>query len=167
MTSPVPLLKNMQTLFPYGWGHYLAGGLLIGAGVSLMFLLLGRIVGMSTFFSSTWSYVSRLPYFQQSLLLQTRLWRLVCAIGLVLGAALWWWMAGPDEAAHTQLSPARLLIGGLLVGYGARLANGCTSGHGICGLASLSRPSLAAVLIFMAVAIITARVFAFVTGGAA
>ena len=157
----------MQTFFPYGWGHYLAGGLLIGAGVSLMFLLLGRIVGMSTFFSSTWSYVSRLPYFQQSLLLQTRLWRLVCAIGLVLGAALWWWMAGPDEAAHTQLSPARLLIGGLLVGYGARLANGCTSGHGICGLASLSRPSLAAVLIFMAVAIITARVFAFVTGGAA
>jgi uncharacterized membrane protein YedE/YeeE len=47
------------------------------------------------------------------------------------------------------------------------LANGCTSGHGICGLASLSRPSLAAVLIFMAAAIITARVFAFVTGGAA
>ncbi len=167
MTSPVPLLKNMQTLFPYGWSHYLAGGLLIGAGVSLMFFLLGRIVGMSTFFSSTWSYVSRLPYFQQAPLLQTRLWRLVCAIGLVLGAALWWWLAGPEQTAQTQVSPARLLIGGLLVGYGARLANGCTSGHGICGLASLSRPSLAAVLIFMAAAIITARVFAFVTGGAA
>jgi len=58
------------------------------------------------------------------------------------------------------------LVGGLLVGYGARLSNGCTSGHGICGLASLSRPSLVAVLIFMAVAIVTARVFAFISGGA-
>ena len=156
----------MQTFFPHGWGHYLAGGLLIGAGVSLMFLLLGRIVGMSTFFSSSWSYVSRLPYFQQAALIQTRLWRLVCAIGLVLGAGLWWWLSGPEQAQHTLVSPARLLVGGLLVGYGARMSNGCTSGHGICGLASLSRPSLVAVLIFMAVAIVTARVFAFISGGA-
>ncbi len=156
----------MQTYFPYGWSHYLAGGLLIGAGVSLMFLLLGRIVGMSTFFSSSWSYVSRLPFFQQPALVQTRVWRLVCAIGLVLGAALWWWQAGPEQAQHTLVSPARLLVGGLLVGYGARLSNGCTSGHGICGLASLSRPSLVAVLIFMGVAIVTARVFAFISGGA-
>jgi len=157
----------MQTFFPHGWGHYLAGGLLIGAGVSLMFLLLGRIVGMSTFFSSSWSYVSRLPYFQQTALTQTRLWRLVCAIGLVLGAALWWWLSGPEQTAQTSVSPARLLIGGLLVGYGARLSNGCTSGHGICGLASLSRPSLVVVLIFMAVAIVTARLFALINGGAA
>lgn len=156
----------MQTYFPYGWSHYLAGGLLIGAGVSLMFLLLGRIVGMSTFFSSSWSYVSRLPFFHQPALVQTRVWRLVCAIGLVLGAALWWWQAGPEQAQHTLVSPARLLVGGLLVGYGARLSNGCTSGHGICGLASLSRPSLVAVLIFMCVAIVTARVFAFISGGA-
>ena len=156
----------MQTYFPYGWSHYLAGGLLIGAGVSLMFLLLGRIVGMSTFFSSSWSYVSRLPFFHQPALVQTRVWRLVCAIGLVLGAALWWWQAGPEQAQHTLVSPARLLVGGLLVGYGARLSNGCTSGHGICGLASLSRPSLVAVLIFMVVAIGTARVFAFISGGA-
>ena len=156
----------MQTYFPYGWSHYLAGGLLIGAGVSLMFLLLGRIVGMSTFFSSSWSYVSRLPFFHQPALVQTRVWRLVCAIGLVLGAALWWWQAGPEQAQHTLVSPSRLLIGGLLVGYGARLSNGCTSGHGICGLASLSRPSLVAVLIFMGVAIVTARVFAFISGGA-
>lgn len=49
---------NMTNMFPTGWAHYLYGGLLIGAGVSLMFVLLGRVVGMSTVFSSTWSFLT-------------------------------------------------------------------------------------------------------------
>ena len=53
-----------------------------------------------------------------------------------------------------------LLLGGFFVGYGARLGNGCTSGHGICGLGSLQWPSLVAVLTFMATAFITANVVA-------
>lgn len=151
----------MTELFPTGWAHYLNGGLLIGAGVSLMFVLLGRVVGMSTVFSSTWSFLTRRAFFQQSELTDSRVWRLVCALGLVAGAALWWWMLGPEGAATTQITPLRLAIGGVLVGFGARLSNGCTSGHGICGLSSLSRPSLAAVLLFMVVAIITANVMAY------
>jgi uncharacterized membrane protein YedE/YeeE len=91
-------------------------------------------------------------------------------MGLVAGAALWWWLLGPEGAATTEITPLRLAIGGVLVGFGARLSNGCTSGHGICGLSSLSRPSLAAVLLFMAVAIITANIMAYtasaVQGGA-
>jgi uncharacterized membrane protein YedE/YeeE len=54
----------------------------------------------------------------------------------------------------------QLFVGGLLVGYGARLSQGCTSGHGICGLASLSLPSLMAVCTFMATAFLTANVMA-------
>jgi uncharacterized membrane protein YedE/YeeE len=53
----------------------------------------------------------------------------------------------------------QLLLGGLLVGYGARLSNGCTSGHGICGLGSLQIPSLVAVLTFMATGFLTANLF--------
>lgn len=151
----------MTELFPTGWAHYLNGGLLIGAGVSLMFVLLGRVVGMSTVFSSTWSFLTRRAFFQQSELTDSRVWRLVCALGLVAGAALWWWILGPEGAATTEITPLRLAIGGVLVGFGARLSNGCTSGHGICGLSSLSRPSLAAVLLFMVVAIITANVMAY------
>ena len=151
----------MTELFPTGWAHFLNGGLLIGAGVSLMFVLLGRVVGMSTVFSSSWSFVSKRAFFQQALLTDTRVWRLVCALGLVMGAAMWWWLMGPDTAAHTEITPLRLTIGGALVGFGARLSNGCTSGHGICGLSSLSRPSLVAVLVFMVVAIVTANVMAF------
>jgi uncharacterized membrane protein YedE/YeeE len=160
----------MTELFPTGWAHYLNGGLLIGAGVSLMFVLLGRVVGMSTVFSSTWSFLTRRTFFQQSELTDSRVWRLVCAMGLVAGAALWWWLLGPEGAATTEITPLRLAIGGVLVGFGARLSNGCTSGHGICGLSSLSRPSLAAVLLFMAVAIITANIMSYaasaVQGGA-
>lgn len=147
---------GMQEFFPLGWSHYLLGGLLIGVGVSLMFICQGHVVGMSSVFSSTWSWVSRRAYFQQSAFTSTRMWRLLCAFGLVLGAAFWWVWLGPTEGMHTQVSTWRLLLGGILVGYGSRLSNGCTSGHGICGLSSLSLPSLVAVLLFMGVAIATA-----------
>ena len=60
----------------------------------------------------------------------------------------------------TSIPVWQLLLGGGLVGYGARLANGCTSGHGICGLGSLQWPSLLAVLTFMAAAFITANLTA-------
>ena len=146
----------MQDFFPIGWEHYLFGGVLVGLGVSLMFVFQGRIVGMSSVFSSTWSWLSRRPYFQQDAFVSTRTWRLLCALGLMLGSALWWVWLGPTEGLHTQLSTWRLLLGGVLVGFGARLSNGCTSGHGICGLSSLSLPSLVAVLVFMGVAIATA-----------
>lgn len=154
--------RVMTDFFPTGWSQFLYGGLLIGAGVSLMFVFLGRVVGMSTVFSSTWSFLTQRAFFQQAALVDSRVWRLVCAMGLVAGAAVWWWLLGPETAASTQVTPLRLAIGGLLVGFGARLSNGCTSGHGICGLSSLSRPSMVAVLVFMMVAIVTANAMAYV-----
>ena len=154
----------LELLFPSGWASYLIGGLLIGAGVSLMFLCFGRVVGMSSFFSSTWSWASRLSYFQQPGLRSTRMWRLWCAVGLVLGVMAWQFLQGPGTALSTSISPERLLIGGLFVGFGARMSNGCTSGHGICGLSSLSGPSALAVLIFMGVAMLTANAMEWFTG---
>ncbi|MEX1165690.1 MAG: YeeE/YedE thiosulfate transporter family protein [Hydrogenophaga sp.] len=148
------------TLFPLGWQHYLAGGLLIGAGVSLLFVFTGLVGGMSSVFSSTWSFFSNHSYFQQARYRDTRLWRLVYGAGLVLGAAVWWWAFSDGSQGTTEVPVWALVIGGFLVGYGARLGNGCTSGHGICGLGSLQWPSLLAVLTFMATAFLTANLVA-------
>jgi len=146
--------------FPFGWTHYLVGGLCIGLGVATLFLLTGLIGGMSSVYSSTWSFFVRRPFFQQPSLVGSRSWRLAYAAGLVLGAAIWWTVAGDGTRVAVSLPWWQLLGGGMLVGYGARLSRGCTSGHGICGLASLSLPSLAAVLTFMATAFIAANVTA-------
>jgi len=63
------------------WLHYLWGGLLIGAGTGLLYLFTGRIGGMSTVFSSSWSYVVQRPFFQQARFTDSRHWRLVYATG--------------------------------------------------------------------------------------
>lgn len=147
-------------LFPLGWVHYLVGGLFVGLGTALLFVATGRLAGMSSVFSSTWSYVSARPFFRQPRWLQSRAWRLQLALGLVLGAALWWLWLGPTEALSTTVPTWRLLLGGVVAGYGARLAGGCTSGHGICGLGSLKLPSLGAVLTFMATGFATAQLLA-------
>ena len=154
----------MQSLFPLGWGHYLEGGLLIGLGVSLLFVMTGWIGGMSSVFSSTWSFVSTRAFFQQARFVDTRAWRLIFAAGLVLGATVWWAWMGPIEHLQTGIPLWQLGSGGVLVGFGARLSNGCTSGHGICGLSSLQWPSLVAVLTFMATGALAANAVLFLGG---
>ena len=145
----------IHTLFPLGIAHYLIGGLVIGCAVSFLFISTGLIGGMSTFFSSTWSYVISMSWFQQDRFVASRDWRLCYAVGLILGAAFWVTTVG--EPFQTQVGTWQLAVGGFVGGYGARMSGGCTSGHGICGLASLQLPSLLAVLIFLATAMITAR----------
>ena len=147
----------IDTLFPLGWQHYLLGGLTIGAGVALLYLCNGWVGGMSTVFSSTWSFVSRKSFFQQARLVDSRQWRLVYAAGVVLGALVWRFALNDGQAQSTSVPVWQLLLGGFFVGYGARLGNGCTSGHGICGLGALQLPSLGAVLTFMATAFLTAN----------
>jgi len=150
----------MSSLFPLGWTHYLLGGLLVGSGTALLYVLTGRIGGMSTVFSSTWSFVVHRPFLQQTRFVGTRGWRLIYALGVALGGLIWWLgMAGGAPQA-TSVPVWQLLTGGFFVGYGARLGNGCTSGHGICGMGSLQVPSMLAVLTFMATAFITANLAA-------
>ena len=148
----------METLFPNGWFEYLAGGVIMGAGMSLLFVSTGLIGGMSTVFTSVWSYFSRAPFFQEGRFVSSRRWRLVYAAALVGGAFIW--LACCGEPFVTGVPAWRLVVGGFIAGFGARLSNGCTAGHGICGMASLQPASILSVLIFLATAMVTARVVA-------
>ena len=148
----------MDAFFPNGWMHYLAGGLLLGAGMSLLFAATGLIGGMSTVFTSIWSFFSQAPYFRDARFLSSRTWRLVYAGGLVGGALVW--LVAFGEPFVTGIPAWQLLVGGFIAGFGARLSNGCTAGHGICGIASLQPASILSVVIFLATAMITARVVA-------
>ncbi|MCA3238097.1 MAG: YeeE/YedE family protein [Curvibacter sp.] len=151
---------SLDTLFPLGWAHYALGGLMVGLGTALLFVFTGRIGGMSSVFSSTWSWVVKRPYFQAARYLESRGWRLVYAAGLIVGALVWWLGYTDGTPLGTRVPAWKLVLGGFFVGYGARLGNGCTSGHGICGLGSLQLPSLGAVLTFMATAFLTANLAA-------
>jgi uncharacterized membrane protein YedE/YeeE len=146
----------LDALFPHGIASYAIGGLMMGAGIALLFVATGLVGGMSTLFSAVWSFVSRARHFAQPRYVGSRAWRLTLALGLVLGAGAWTLVSGAAVPVTTVPVPW-LVVGGFVAGFGARLANGCTSGHGICGLASLQASSLAAVVMFMATAIATAH----------
>jgi uncharacterized membrane protein YedE/YeeE len=145
----------MERIFPNGWTQYLTGGVLVGVGTALIFVLTGIRAGASGFFTTALSYVSRRPGLRSAWSLSQRGWRTLFSLGLVAGAALYTaWIA--DGRFVTGVQAWRLVAGGLLVGLGTRLSRGCTSGHGICGLSAGARSSLLAVAVFMAVAMVTA-----------
>jgi uncharacterized membrane protein YedE/YeeE len=152
-------MELIDSLFPLGLSHYITGGLLIGLGVSLLFVVTGLVGGASSVYSSVWSYFSKISFFQQEQHIKSRQWRLVYAAGLILGAFIWLSLPG-SEVTITNVSWGQLAIGGFLAGFGARLGNGCTSGHGICGMASLSLTSTLAVLVFLSAGMVTAQLIA-------
>ncbi len=144
----------MDEYFPRGIWPYLTGGLLVGVGVTLIFVFNGVRAGASGVFTAALGYLSKHPYFDR--FRGERTWRTLFSVGLLLGAAVFTVSIG--ERFVTEVAPWRLALGGFLVGVGTRTARGCTSGHGICGLSSMSSASLAHVITFMAVAILTANV---------
>ena len=144
----------IETLFPNGIAHYLVGGLFIGLGVAVLFAFTGRQGGASTFFSASWSWLINTPFFQQSALLGSRNWRLIYSAGFVVGGVIYLLLDLPQIAS--QMPAWKLLLGGILIGYGSRLGGGCTSGHGICGMASLNPGSISVVITFMATGFATA-----------
>ena len=148
-------------MFPLGIEPYLVGGVLIGLGVSLVYIFTGLHATQSSFFTTTLSWFSKFGKFQEEKELTERDWRLALALGVVSGAIIYTFTLSPTGIWITGVALWRLALGGLLVGFGTRLSNGCTSGHGISGLASLSRTSLYAVITFMAVGILTAHLLAF------
>lgn len=123
----------------------LIGGALIGIAAALLWLALGRIAGISGILGQA---IGSLP--GRGATGAERAWRLLFLLGLPLGAwaAVQFGWASLPSAPPTNLWLA--VLGGLLVGFGTRLGAGCTSGHGICGLARLSPRSLVATLVFMA-----------------
>jgi uncharacterized membrane protein YedE/YeeE len=122
----------------------LAGGMLIGLSAALLMLSNGRIAGIS-------GIAGRLLARPDG---ETP-WRASFVLGLVLGPLAFAALAGHFPIVRIQSSVPVMAFAGLLVGFGTRLGSGCTSGHGVCGLARLSPRSLAAVAIFMATAIAT------------
>jgi uncharacterized membrane protein YedE/YeeE len=154
----------MDQIFPNGIQTYLVGGLVIGLAVAFAFAMAGLVIGMSTVFSSTWSYVSRLSFFQEQRFISSRGWRLALAVGLMIGGGLYLVTVGDGATFQTSVDGWRLAAGGFIAGFGARMSNGCTSGHGICGMGSLQPPSILAVVTFLATAIVTAQVVAALGG---
>ena len=122
----------------------LAGGALIGLASVMLFILSGRIAGISGIAGGLMSGK-----------LSGSGWRAAFIIGLIAGGLLCPLLLGKALDVDMQSPWWMTLLAGLLVGFGSRLGNGCTSGHGVCGLARFSRRSAAATATFMAVAFLT------------
>jgi len=90
-------------------------------------------------------------------------WRVIFVLSLVTGGAIYPFLWGRDLAVTLDYSWPVYLVAGLLVGVGTRMGSGCTSGHGICGLARLSNRSIVATLTFIATAALTHTVFSLIT----
>jgi uncharacterized membrane protein YedE/YeeE len=118
------------------------GGLLIGLSAALFLLLTGRIAGISGLAAAL---VSAGPTGR-------RVEAALFIAGLVAAPLVYVGFRGPVEIGLTD-APVLLIIGGLLVGVGTRIGNGCTSGHGVCGMSRFSIRSIVATGVFMAVAV--------------
>jgi uncharacterized membrane protein YedE/YeeE len=127
----------------------LAGGALIGAAVLVLFVATGRIAGVSGIVGAS---------LRGGVSLAERAWRAAFLLGLVAGPLLAMAVLRRPLIERSPASGALLIVAGLAVGLGTGLSNGCTSGHGVCGVSRLSRRSLAATAIFMAVGVLTASV---------
>ena len=133
----------------------IGGGMLIGTAAALLLLLSGRIAGVSGMAATAMRMgAGGTPWSQAAAFL----------VGLPTGAALIALLVRRPEVIVTASVPL-LVVAGLLVGFGTRLGNGCTSGHGVCGMARLSPRSLAATATFMASAAVTVFILRHVVGG--
>lgn len=122
----------------------LIGGLLIGLAASLLVLLNGRIAGISGIFSGL-LFPKKTDW----------IWRAAFIVGILIGPVIVRLLGGGPSTVTIEPALPILVIAGLLVGYGVRAGNGCTSGHGVCGLARGSGRSLVATVTFFATAVVT------------
>ena len=126
----------------------LLGGLLIGLSVALFFILNGRMIGISGIASNF--IVSK----------ENRIENFLFLIGLISGPLIYNLISGNEINISISSSVILLIIAGILVGFGTRLSNGCTSGHGISGISRFSIRSIIATITFMLIGILTV----FITG---
>jgi uncharacterized protein len=151
-----PFCRHTLNRMNIAWSEFtpwpaLVGGLVIGAAATLYMLGNGRIAGISTLVGAPLdALLRRRP-------LTSEMVRLLFVAGLI--AAPWvWQLFAPLPTAKAVTGPVGLVVAGLLVGYGTRMANGCTSGHGVCGLSRGSARSLVNVLVFMGSGVVTVAV---------
>lgn len=130
------------------------GGLMIGAAALVVLLAQGRIAGVSGLLGTA----------LQARPEGGRGWRIAFLVGLPVGALLYDLASGGGLRVQPQVGLPLMLLGGLLVGFGTRMGNGCTSGHGVCGIARLSNRSILATITFMVVAGLTVFILRHVLG---
>ncbi len=140
----------MENFTPYS---ALAGGALIGVAATILMAVHGRIAGVSGIVGGLFAPSAG-----------DIAWRIAFIAGLLVGAAAMNAIAGLAAPAPVQQNLAALALAGALVGYGARMGSGCTSGLGVCGLARMSSRSLTATILFMASAAIVVFVMRHVFG---
>lgn len=124
------------------------GGILIGASAVFLMLSIGKIAGIS---GIAWGA------FSKGTGTGDRAWRWLFLLGIVVGAFLLHFITGKAVPEVTN-TPIEAMLAGMIVGIGVKLGNGCTSGHGVCGISRLSARSIVATLIFMTTAIATVAV---------
>jgi uncharacterized membrane protein YedE/YeeE len=120
-----------------GYWTALGGGTLIGLAATILWVSLGRVAGVSGVWGEILAPATR-----------DRGWRVAFVAGMVVAGVVAA-MVSPSAITRSPAPLAVVALGGLLVGFGTRLGTGCTSGHGVCGLARFSRRSLLAVMTFM------------------
>jgi hypothetical protein len=130
------------------------GGALIGLAAVLLMLLNGRIACITGVFAGLIDPIST-----------DRGWRATFIAGLILAPLSATLVGYTIPIPQMPASLVTIVVGGLLVGFGTRLSNGCTSGHGVCGIARLSPRSITATAIFMAAAVIVVALTRHVVGG--
>ena len=130
------------------------GGGLIGLSAILLMLLTGRIAGISGIFAGCLGFE-----------LSDKGWRVAFIAGLILAPLIAGWAGYPLPSPQMPGSWAVVVAAGLLVGFGTRLGGGCTSGHGICGIARLSGRSITATAIFMFMAVVVVALTRHVLAG--
>jgi len=133
----------------------LIGGMLIGLSASMLLLFNGKIAGISGIIAGTLSPAKN-----------DTLWRIVFVAGLLVGGFLLRLLSPQTFAIGITRSWSALVVAGLLVGFGTRLGNGCTSGHGVCGLSRFSQRSLLATVTFIATGALTVYIINHLLGGA-
>ncbi|WP_221797440.1 YeeE/YedE family protein [Oceanobacter mangrovi] len=126
------------------------GGALIGGAAALLWLANGRISGMTGVVSSCFGWI-----YEGS---RQRLWAVFFLVGLVLANPVLQALGFQPDPIEITASHWLVIAAGLLVGIGTYLGNGCTSGHGVCGMGRLSVRSIMATMVFMAAGIVTVTV---------
>ncbi len=135
-------------------GTAIIGGLLIGLAASVLLWTNGKISGISGILAGSLFTFS-----------QDGFWRLAFVAGLLSAGFIYPLVSGEGLAIENQAGPVVTVVAGLLVGFGTRLGSGCTSGHGICGIARFSIRSIVATIVFIGAGVITVFVVRLIEGG--
>lgn len=144
----------MENFTPYA---SLAGGILIGVSASILMFLNGRVAGVSGIVAGIFNNPS----------VSEKAWRFAFVIGLIVGGFAYAYFFPVSIEPREHMTTALLVVGGLIVGFGAAMGGGCTSGHGVCGMSRLSFRSIVATMVFLTSGIVTVYVFKLLVGASA